>query len=184
MHEAQVEGQSAEGAYLQCTATTPFETVCKQFVNGSVPFGFSLNSGFDTGNDSWFSRGCLSGRRGGREGGGGTPVQKHTPGALRAGESERASEREGLTGQRPPLPVGSGTQRSQKKQKQKNSLCRRKRGRRVERLESILVLTSSHCRPPGASNRLPSSGREDMEYNFTTFKLSVLFTGKYFLVYI
>lgn len=65
MHEAQVEGQSAEGAYLQCTATTPIETVCKQFVNGSVPFGFSLNSGFDTGNDSWFSRGCLSGRRGG-----------------------------------------------------------------------------------------------------------------------
>lgn len=63
MHEAQVEGQSAEGAYLHCTATTPFETVCKQFVNGSVPFGFSLNSGFDTGNDSWFSRGaCQEGR--------------------------------------------------------------------------------------------------------------------------
>lgn len=137
MHEAQVEGQSAEGAYLQCTATTPFETVCKQFVNGSVPFGFSLNSGFDTGNDSWFSRGCLSGRRGG------TPVQKHTPGALRAGESERG----GPTGQRPPLPVGSGTQSSKKKKKK--SLCRRKRGRRVERLESILVLTSSCCRPRG-----------------------------------
>lgn len=35
-----------------------FETVCKQFINGSVPFGFSLNSGFDTGNDSWFSSGA------------------------------------------------------------------------------------------------------------------------------
>ena len=33
------------------------ETVCKQFINGSVPFGYSLNSGFDTGNDSWLSSG-------------------------------------------------------------------------------------------------------------------------------
>lgn len=73
MHEAQVEGQSAEGAYLHCTATTPFETVCKQFVNGSVPFGFSLNSGFDTGNDSWFSRGAC------REvGGGGAHLSRNT----------------------------------------------------------------------------------------------------------
>lgn len=111
MHEAQVEGQSAEGAYLQCTATTPFETVCKQFVNGSVPFGFSLNSGFDTGNDSWFSRGCLSGRRG--KGVGGAHLSRDTRRALC--RRERESERGGPTGQRPPLPVGSGTQRSQKK---------------------------------------------------------------------
>ena len=33
------------------------ETVCKQFINGSVPVGFSLNSGFDTGDDSWLSGG-------------------------------------------------------------------------------------------------------------------------------
>lgn len=33
---------------------TPFETVCKQFINGSVPFDYSLNSGFDK-YDSWFS---------------------------------------------------------------------------------------------------------------------------------
>ena len=57
MHEAQVRG-ICWGAYLHCTATTPFETVCKQFINGSVPFGYSLNSGFDTGNDSWFSSGA------------------------------------------------------------------------------------------------------------------------------
>lgn len=55
------------GAYLHCTATTPFETVCKQFINGSVPFSYSLNSGFDTGNDSWFSTGAWQV---------GTPVQK------------------------------------------------------------------------------------------------------------
>lgn len=41
MHEAQVRGICwGEGAYLHFTATTPFfETVCKQFINGSVPFG-------------------------------------------------------------------------------------------------------------------------------------------------
>lgn len=89
MHEAQVEGQSAEGAYLQCTATTPFETVCKQFVNGSVPFGFSLNSGFDTGNDSWFSRGCLSGRRGGGGGRGGAHLSRNTRQALCGRERAR-----------------------------------------------------------------------------------------------
>lgn len=33
---------------------TPFETVCKQFINGSVPFVYSLNSGIDM-YDSWFS---------------------------------------------------------------------------------------------------------------------------------
>lgn len=38
-----------------------------QFINGSVPFGYSLNSGFDTGNDSWFSSGAWQV---------GTPVQK------------------------------------------------------------------------------------------------------------
>lgn len=27
---------------------TPFETVCKQLINGSVPIDYSLNSGFDT----------------------------------------------------------------------------------------------------------------------------------------
>lgn len=68
------------GAYLHCTATTPFETVCKQFINGSVPFGYSLNSGFDTGNDSWFSSGAWQV---------GTPVQKMPAGtgALCVGES-------------------------------------------------------------------------------------------------
>lgn len=68
------------GAYLHCTATTPFETVCKQFINGSVPFGYSLNSGFDTGNDSWFSSGAWQV---------GTPVQKMPAGtgALWVGES-------------------------------------------------------------------------------------------------
>lgn len=68
------------GAYLHCTATTPFETVCKQFINGSVPFGYSLNSGFDTGNDSWFSSGAWQVC---------TPVQKMPAGtgALWVGES-------------------------------------------------------------------------------------------------
>lgn len=37
------------GGYLHFTAITPFKTVCKQFINGSVPFDYSLNSGFDTG---------------------------------------------------------------------------------------------------------------------------------------
>lgn len=50
------------GAYLHCTARTPFETVCKQFINGCVPFSYSLNSAggggdLDTGDDS-----CLSGK--------------------------------------------------------------------------------------------------------------------------
>lgn len=68
------------GAYLHCTATTSFETVCKQFINGSVPFGYSLNSGFDTGYDSWFSSGAWQV---------GTPVQKMPAGtgALWVGES-------------------------------------------------------------------------------------------------
>lgn len=45
MHEAQVR----EGGYLHFTAIIPIKTVCKQFINGSVPFDYSLNSGFDTG---------------------------------------------------------------------------------------------------------------------------------------
>ncbi len=90
------------GAYLHCTATTPFETVCKQFINGSVPFGYSLNSGFDTGNDSWFSSGAWQV---------GTPVQKMPAGtgALWVGES-RGTQRSRL-----PLPVGSGSLRRRKK---------------------------------------------------------------------
>lgn len=86
------------GAYLHCTATTPFETVCKQFINGSVPFGYSLNSGFDTGNDSWFSSGAWQV---------GTPVQKMPAGtgALWVGES-RGTQRSRL-----PSPVGSGSLR-------------------------------------------------------------------------
>lgn len=44
MHEAQVRG-----GYLHFTAIIPIKTVCKQFINGSVPFDYSLNSGFDTG---------------------------------------------------------------------------------------------------------------------------------------
>lgn len=78
MHEAQVRGNLL-GAYLHCTATTPFETVCKQFINGSDPFSYSLNSGFDAGNDSWFSSGAWQV---------GTPVQKMPAGtgALWVGE--------------------------------------------------------------------------------------------------
>lgn len=80
MHESTGEGDLL-GAYLHCTATTPFETVCKQFINGSVRFGYSLNSGFDTGNDSWFSSGAWQV---------GTPVQKMPActGALWVGEKE------------------------------------------------------------------------------------------------
>lgn len=37
------------GGYLHFTAIIPIKTVCKQFINGSVPFDYSLNSGFDTG---------------------------------------------------------------------------------------------------------------------------------------
>lgn len=44
MHEAQVKGE-----YLHLTAIIPIKTVCMQFINGSVPFDYSLNSGFDTG---------------------------------------------------------------------------------------------------------------------------------------
>lgn len=85
------------GAYLHCTATTSFETVCKQFINGSVPFGYSLNSGFDTGYDSWFSSGAWQV---------GTPVQKMPAGtgALWVGESRGWTQRSCL-----PFPFGSGS---------------------------------------------------------------------------
>lgn len=159
MHEAQVEGQSAEGAYLQCTATTPFETVCKQFVNGSVPFGFSLNSGFDTGNDSWFSRGCLSGRRGGA----------HTCPETHARRSVGGREREGRA-HRSKATTSCWFWDSKKPKKKKKSLCRRKRGRRVERLESILVLTCSHCRPRGPPTGSPP--QEERTSNTTLPHLS------------
>ncbi|TMS17689.1 hypothetical protein E3U43_001758 [Larimichthys crocea] len=100
MHEAQVRGGGGDllRAYLHCTATTPFETVCKQFINGSVPFGYSLNSGFDTGNDSWFSSGACQV---------GTPVQKMPAGtgALWLGESAGGPQRSRLR----PL-VWSGSQ--------------------------------------------------------------------------
>ncbi|KAK6298415.1 hypothetical protein J4Q44_G00314700 [Coregonus suidteri] len=49
-----------------------------QFINGSVPFGYSLNSGFDTGNDSWFSSGAWQV---------GTPVQKMPSGTGALGGS-------------------------------------------------------------------------------------------------
>lgn len=63
MHEAQVRGicwgrWEGRGLIYIVQLPHPFETVCKQFINGSVPFGYSLNSGFDTGNDSWFSSGA------------------------------------------------------------------------------------------------------------------------------
>lgn len=91
MHEAQVRGICWGGLFTLYRYHTLFETVCKQFINGSVPFGYSLNSGFDTGNDSWFSSGAWQV---------GTPVQKMPAGtgALWVGES-----REG---------EGWGTQRS------------------------------------------------------------------------
>lgn len=114
MHEAQVRGILL-GAYLHCTATTPFETVCKQFINGSVPFGYSLNSGFDTGNDSWFSSGAWQV---------GTPVQKMPAGtgALWVGES-KGPQRSRLT-----LVVGSGSLR--RKRKSLCTLSKRKKKRR------------------------------------------------------
>ena len=102
------------GAYLHCTATTPFETVCKQFINGSVPFGYSLNSGFDTGNDSWFSSGAWQV---------GTPVQKMPAGtgALWVGESGGG----GTQRCRLPLPVGSGSLK--RRRRKKKSLCTRQK---------------------------------------------------------
>lgn len=62
MHEAQVRGMSAGGLFTLYSYHTLYvvETVCKQFINGSVPFGYSLNSGFDTGYDSWLSSGSSS----------------------------------------------------------------------------------------------------------------------------
>lgn len=106
------------GAYLHCTATTPFETVCKQFINGSVPFGYSLNSGFDTGNDSWFSSGAWQV---------GTPVQKMPAGtgALWVGES-RGTQRSRLT-----LLVGSGSLRRQKKEYPFALFKKKSRGRKA-----------------------------------------------------
>lgn len=57
------------GGYLHFTTIIPIKTVCKQFINGSVPFDYSLNSGFDTGMTADFAetlyRKCLRG--GGRE---------------------------------------------------------------------------------------------------------------------
>lgn len=103
------------GAYIHCTATTPFETVCKQFINGSVPFGYSLNSGFDTGNDSWFSSGAWQV---------GTPVQKMPAGtgALWVGESR------GVGG---PRGVGYhfllGLALWKEEEKKKKSLCTRQK---------------------------------------------------------
>lgn len=66
-----------------------FETVCKQFINGSVPFGYSLNSGFDTGNDSWLSSGAWQV---------GTPDRKKTPAGVQVLcelEKERERKRQG-----------------------------------------------------------------------------------------
>lgn len=75
MHEAQVRGMSAGGLFTLYSYHTLYvvETVCKQFINGSVPFGYSLNSGFDTGNDSWLSSGSSSQA-------GGQPAQKSSAG--------------------------------------------------------------------------------------------------------
>lgn len=63
---------TSEGGYLHFTAIIPIKTVCKQFINGSVPFDYSLNSGFDTGMTADFAetlgrwahlfRKCLRGR--------------------------------------------------------------------------------------------------------------------------
>lgn len=102
MHEAQVRRGDLPGAYLHSTATTPFKTVCKQFINGSVPFGYSLNSGLDTGNDSWFSSGAWQV---------GTPVQKNAcMYRCSVGGREQGTQRSEL-----PLPVGSSSQRRKKK---------------------------------------------------------------------
>lgn len=145
------------GAYLHCTATTPFETVCKQLINGSVPFGFSLNSGFDTGNDSWFSSGAWQV---------GTPIQKN---ACRYGCSVGGRE-QGTQTSWLPHPVGSGSLRRKKKslctcQKAEdesendqgppsdvlsqhahiNTQCQDLHGR-VEQVNSILVLTYSQLK--------------------------------------
>lgn len=106
MHEAQVRRGDLPGAYLHSTATTPFKTVCKQFINGSVPFGYSLNSGFDTGNDSWFSSGAWQV---------GTPVQKNAcMYRCSVGGREQGTQRSEL-----PLPVGSSSQRRRRRGKKK-----------------------------------------------------------------
>lgn len=112
------------GAYLHCTATTPFETVCKQFINGSVPFGYSLNSGFDTGNDSWFSSGAWQV---------GTPVQKMPAGtgALWVGESRGG--RGGPRGLGYHFLLGLALLRG----KQRNSFALFKKLRREKRFHSI-----------------------------------------------
>lgn len=169
------------GAYLHCTATTPFETVCKQFINGSVPFGYSLNSGFDTGNDSWFSSGAWQV---------GTPVQKMPAGtgALWVGESTGGTQRCRL-----PLPVGSSSLKRRRIRRKKKSLCTRQKveeenvhvegpqrsffGRalsnvqcqdlhgRVEQVISILVMSNSHLKRLSHrwhwTNSLPHEKRED-----------------------
>lgn len=48
MHESTGEGWGGVCWGLIYIVQLPhrFETVCKQFINGSVPFGYSLNSGF------------------------------------------------------------------------------------------------------------------------------------------
>lgn len=52
MHEAQVRGWGAGkgrevgGLIYIVQLPHPCETVCRQFINGSVPFGYSLNSVF------------------------------------------------------------------------------------------------------------------------------------------
>lgn len=68
MHEAQVRGVGGQvrggrwGLIYIVQLPHPCETVCRQFINGSVPFGYSLNSVFffflTQVNDSWFSSGA------------------------------------------------------------------------------------------------------------------------------
>lgn len=119
------------GAYLHCTATIPFETVCKQFINGSVPFSYSLNSGFDTGYDSWFSSGAWQE---------GTPVQKT---ACRYRCSVCGGREQGTQRSRLPLPVGSGSLR-----KKKNPLALIKKLRR----KAITFTIRDHSTPFSASS--------------------------------
>lgn len=142
------------GSYLHCTATTPFETVCKQFVNGSVPFGcfffFSLNSGFDTGNDSWFSRGaCQEGAH----------LSRNTRQVLCRRDRARG---EGPEDNGHHFHLGLGLRGGGGKKKKKESFLEEEVRTQGGAARFHPGADGKSFRTPTASNRLPSSGREDI----------------------
>lgn len=125
-------GGSAGGLFTLYSYHTLWNSLQAVYINGSVPFGYSLNSGFDTGNDSWFSSGAWQV---------GTPVQKMPAGtgALWVGESKGGGRTQRS---RLPLPVGSGSL----ERKKQNSFALFKKLRRKS------VFTGS-----GATDSIPSS---------------------------